>query len=78
MIDLFNEILQTLSHNKLRTALTGIAVTWGVFMLIVLLSMARGVTNSFDKQMLSRNNAMIRVWSGNTSVPYKEIRKDVV
>lgn len=71
MIDLFNEILQTLSHNKLRTALTGIAVTWGVFMLIVLLSMARGVTNSFDKQMLSRNNAMIRVWSGNTSVPYK-------
>lgn len=42
MTDLAREILQTLGHNKLRTALTGIAVTWGIFMLIVLLSMARG------------------------------------
>ena len=46
MLDLINEISQTLRHDKLRTALTGLAVAWGVFMLIVLLSVARGVTNS--------------------------------
>ena len=28
MIDLVNEILATLRHNKLRTALTGFAVSW--------------------------------------------------
>lgn len=70
MIDLAREIMQTLGHNKLRTALTGVAVTWGIFMLIVLLSMARGVTNAFDYNMLSRNTAMIRVWGGKTSTPY--------
>lgn len=75
MTDLAREILQTLGHNKLRTALTGIAVTWGIFMLIVLLSMARGVTNSFDHNMLSRNTAMIRVWAGKTSIPYKGNRE---
>lgn len=70
MFDLFREISQTLGHNKVRTALTGIAVTWGIFMLIVLLSMARGVTNSFNHDMMQGNNAKIQVWSGNTSIPY--------
>lgn len=70
MLDLFREISQTLGHNKVRTALTGIAVTWGIFMLIVLLSIARGVTNSFNDNMVSRNNARLMVWSGTTSLPY--------
>lgn len=75
MIDLIREIGQTMSTNKLRTALTGIAVTWGVFMLIVLLSMARGVSNSFEHNMMSRNSAIIKVWSGTTSTPYKGNRE---
>ena len=52
MTDLIREIFQTIRTNKLRTVLTGIAVTWGVFMLIVLLSMARGVTNNFQEMMV--------------------------
>jgi putative ABC transport system permease protein len=75
MTDLLREIGQTMATNKLRTVLTGIAVTWGVFMLIVLLSMARGVTNSFEYNMLSKNTAVIRVWSGFTSLPYKGNRE---
>lgn len=71
MIDLLNEIWQTMRTNKLRTLLTGIAVTWGVFMLIVLLSMARGLINRVDEDMMSKNSASIVVYSGNTSKPYK-------
>lgn len=70
MIDLLREIWQTIRTNKMRTALTGIAVTWGVFMLIVLLSIARGVTNNFQEGIMSRNNAQLQVWSGYTSIPY--------
>lgn len=70
MIDLFLEIKQTLSHNKVRTALTGITITWGIFMLIVLLSVARGVTNSFNSNMMQNNSARINISSGRTSIPY--------
>ena len=48
MFDLFNEILQTMRTNKLRTILTGIAVAWGIFMLIVLLGFAKGVRTAFE------------------------------
>ncbi|MDE7438681.1 MAG: ABC transporter permease [Muribaculaceae bacterium] len=71
VLDLFREISQTLGHNKVRTALTGIAVTWGIFMLIVLLSFARGITNSFDYRMASRNTESMTIWSGTTTIPYK-------
>lgn len=71
MIDLFHEIMQTLRNNKLRTILTGIAVTWGVFMLIVLLGVARGVTNSFNSNMMDGNDMRLRVYGGRTSVPWE-------
>lgn len=73
--DLAREIGQTLSHNKVRTALTGIAVTWGIFMLIVLLGVARGVTNSFEEGMSTHENEVIRVYSGQTSIPYRGNRE---
>lgn len=70
MIDLFIEILQTLQHNKLRTALTGLAVAWGIFMLIVLLGMGNGVTNAFKENAMSPGSQRIAVWGGRTSKPY--------
>ena len=50
MLDLIREIGQAMRNNKLRTLLTGFAVRWGIFMLIILLGMARGVTNSFAER----------------------------
>lgn len=71
MFDLISEIAQTIKNNKLRTFLTGIAVAWGIFMLIVLLGVARGVVNNYDEQMESSSTNSIRLWSGMTSMPYK-------
>ncbi|MBD5317604.1 MAG: ABC transporter permease [Bacteroides sp.] len=67
MIDLIREISQTLSHNKLRMSLTGFAVAWGIFMLIVLLSLAGGLVHSFESNMMTRNNNSLNVWGGWTT-----------
>lgn len=71
MIDLLLEIGQTLSHNKLRTALTGFAVMWGIFMLIILLGMGHGVFNAFSYNMSGDRTKSINVWGGMTTKPYK-------
>ena len=70
MFDLFREIYQTLRNNKLRTFLTGISVAWGIFMLIILLGMARGVTNGFEDSPGNRGTNTIAVWGGRTSKAY--------
>lgn len=74
MFDLANEILQTMKHNKLRTALTGLSVAWGIFMLITLVSVASGVSRSFEENMMRSDNQKISIWGGVTTKPYHGYR----
>lgn len=71
LIDLFREIGQTLSHNKLRTALTGFAVAWGIFLLIILLGLSRGIINSFERWQNPDAAGSMTVWGGWTNKPYQ-------
>lgn len=75
MFDLIHEILQTLSHNKLRTALTGLSVAWGIFMLITLVSVANGVTRSFKNDMMGEDSQQMQMWGGQTTKPYNGYRE---
>lgn len=71
MFDLINEIGQTMRNNKLRTGLTGFSVAWGIFMLIILLGLSRGLLSGFEEQSGKRDLNTINVWRGQTSIPYK-------
>ncbi|MCI6160451.1 MAG: ABC transporter permease [Prevotella sp.] len=75
MRDILNEIWSTTKRNKLRTALTGFAVAWGIFMLIVLLGAGNGLINA---QMVQSDrfltNSMI-VFDGVTDKPFKGLQK---
>ena len=74
MIDQFQEILDTLKKNKLRTTLTGLSVSWGIFILIVLLGAGNGLKNGVMQNFSSRAVNRINLWSGNTSMPHNGLK----
>lgn len=76
MIDLINEILATLRHNKLRTALTGFAVSWGIFLLIVLLSVSNGLINGMDAMFSKHDTQSLSVQGGWAHKPYRGLTDD--
>ena len=75
MHDIMSEIWATARRNKLRTSLTGFAVAWGIFMLIVLLGAGNGLINA-QLQMVRRYlaNSMF-VFGGETSKPYQGLQE---
>ena len=70
MIDDLREIFVHLSMNKMRTSLTGLSVSVGIFLLIILLGAGNGLINAFDANMGSVALDAIKVWPGVTSEPY--------
>ena len=70
MRDLFVEIFESIRRNKLRTVLTGFAVAWGIFMLIVLLGAGNGLVNSFSQGSGNYASNTISIYPGRTSEPY--------
>jgi putative ABC transport system permease protein len=74
MRDQFQEIFDTLKKNKLRTTLTGLSVSWGIFILIVLLGAGNGLKNGVMQNFSSRAVNSINLWSGTTSMPHNGLK----
>jgi len=75
MHDILTEIWQTARRNKLRTTLTGFAVAWGIFMIIVLLGAGNGLINATMKMSGDFLTNSMEVYGGTTSKPYKGLKE---
>jgi len=75
MIDLFQEIYGTIKHNKLRTFLTGFAVAWGIFILIVLLGAGNGLIHAFQENAGRNSLNSISIYGGRTSLPFNGLKE---
>ena len=75
MRDIISEIWSTARRNKLRTTLTGFAVAWGIFMLIVLLGAGNGLINANLKQSNRFLSSSMVVYGGWTSKPYQGLKE---
>ena len=71
MGDLLREIWESLRQNKFRTAMTGFAVVWGIFILVVLLGASNGLENGMQANYGSRLSNSVDIWTSWTTLPYK-------
>lgn len=75
MIDTLHELYATIKRNKLRTALTGLAVSWGIFMLIVLLGAGNGLIHAFEQSSADRALNSMRIYPGYTTKSYDGLKE---
>jgi len=73
-LNTIQEIFDSLKHNKLRTILTGLSVSWGIFILIVLLGAGNGLKNGVTSNFSERATNTVQLFTGNTSLTYKGLK----
>jgi len=70
-VERWQEIFEAIAKNKLRTFLTGISVASGIFILVILLGVGKGLQNGIEKQFERDADGLISVWSGTTTKEFK-------
>lgn len=73
--DTWQEIYESIRKNKLRTTITIVGVTWGVFLLVTLLGCARGMENSFNRLFGDFATNSVFIWGDRTELAFKGYEK---
>ncbi|WP_103069950.1 ABC transporter permease [Aquimarina sediminis] len=73
--DTWQEIYGAIRKNKIRTVITVIGVTWGVFLFVFLLGMAKGLDNSFRSQFNDFATNTMFLWGQQTSIPNEGFKR---
>lgn len=72
--DNIQEILNTISKNKLRTFLTGFSVSLGIFLYVVLSGLGNGLINYYNNLYGKVSLNTIRIIATETALPYKGLK----
>lgn len=75
MNELLLEIWTSVRRNRLRTALTGFSVAWGIFMLVILLGSGNGLKHGVMHNFGDYAVNSIDLYGGRTSKPWNGYRK---
>jgi putative ABC transport system permease protein len=70
-VDRWTEVLITIGRSKLRTALTLVSVAWGIFVLVFLLGLGRGLNNGARHQFARDATNSIMFFASKTSIPHQ-------
>ena len=72
----WNEILEALNANKLRTFLTAFGVFWGILILVLLLALTTGLKNGVTAGFGNFATNSMFMWSQGASIPYKGLPRN--
>ncbi|MBQ7210556.1 MAG: ABC transporter permease [Paludibacteraceae bacterium] len=75
-MNILSEIWSSISNNRFRTAMTGFAVAWGIFILVVLLGASNGLQNGIQDSYGSKVGNAVDIRAGWASKPYNGLPKD--
>ncbi|MFO7177569.1 MAG: ABC transporter permease [Pseudomonadota bacterium] len=70
-LDSWQELAHGLGRNKLRALLTALGVFWGIFVLIVMLGIGRGLERGSRRNLGLMETRAVFVWADRTSLPYR-------
>jgi putative ABC transport system permease protein len=73
-LDRWIEIFQTLSKNKLRTALSGFTIAFAILLFTLLFGVGNGLKHTFEKQFAGDATNSVYIYSGRTTKPYKGLQ----
>ena len=73
--DRWDEILEALNANKVRTFLTAFGVFWGIAILVLLLALTNGLKNGATAGFSDFATNSMFMWTQGTSKPYKGLPK---
>lgn len=73
-LDRWQEIFQTISKNKLRTALSGFTIAFAILLFTLLFGVGNGLKHTFEKQFAGDSQNSIYIRSGSTTKPYKGLQ----
>ncbi len=73
-LDLWREIFQSISKNKLRSVLSGFTVTFAILLFTILFGIANGLNNTFKEAFVDDAANSIFLLSGKTSKAYKGLQ----
>jgi len=73
-LDTWQEIWAVLRKNRLRALLTASGVFWGLFMLILLLGLGKGLERGARKNLADLAPSAVYVWSQRTGMPYRGLQ----
>ena len=71
MKELLFEVFAAMKGNKMRIALTGFSIGWGIFILIVLISSGRGLINGMNHNFRIFNVGVVTLTPRQTSLPFE-------
>lgn len=73
--DSWEEIIEALSSNWFRTAMTAFGVLWGIFILVILLAAGNGLENGIKQGFNGLATNSMFMWTQTASQPYKGLPK---